>query len=67
MKCNRFFPDYCDIKVTSYTKRQLSGISWRGNPTRFTDDQKEKIINGITVYLEELKNIIAKPETLKNI
>jgi predicted ATPase len=57
LKCRRFFPDYCGIKYNSYTMQQLAGINWRGKPTKLNPRQKQKVIEGLEKFIEDLKKI----------
>jgi hypothetical protein len=54
-KCRSFFPQYCGIKYHSFTKQQLAGKNWRGNPAAFSTEQKKQIIAGIEKLIDELK------------
>jgi hypothetical protein len=56
LKCRSFLPDYCGIKYTSGILRKLSGKNANGNPGKFSDEQKERIIEGVEKLLSELKN-----------
>ncbi|SHF49299.1 hypothetical protein [Dysgonomonas macrotermitis] len=55
IKCRSFLPEYCDIKYTSGILRKLSGKNANGNPGKFSDEQKAKIISGMEKLLEELR------------
>lgn len=56
LKCRSFLPDYCGIIYTSGILRKLSGKNANGNPGKFSDEQKDKIIDGIEKLLVEIKS-----------
>lgn len=58
LKCRSFLPDYCGITYTSNVLRKLSGKNANGNPSSFSEEQKTKIINGIELLLNDLKQMV---------
>jgi hypothetical protein len=44
LKCRSFLPDYCKIRYTSGIMRKLAGKNANGNPCKFSDEQKQQII-----------------------
>jgi hypothetical protein len=56
LKCRSFFPDYCGIRYTSGIMRKLAGRNANGNPGHFSQKEKEKIVQGLEKYIDELKN-----------
>jgi hypothetical protein len=58
LKCRSFFPRYCNIRYTSGIVRKLAGKNAKGNPGKFSDEQKRKIVEGVEKYLQELKDLI---------
>lgn len=55
VKAASFIPAFTDIKFTAMVKHKLRGKDGNGNPTDFSEEEKQQIREGLKKMLKKVK------------